>query len=1327
MNYKHLLLILIPGLFYSCANETNNHVSLILKQSKNSNTPYVNTLINNSVGLLHDIKLNTAGTEGWAIGDYGLLFHFKNGKWKNESFDSNDEIYCLWMNDSCTEGWVVTSGYKKNTVLHYLNNKWQEYISTELGKGGYFKKIVMNESGTIGWAIDHWGSIFHYQNSIWKEDEVEIDEDFNHGYNDIWISKDGSKAWVAGDNETILKYKNGKWDSDAKQVKSANLNFIQMNENGTEGWAAGGLLNPVFMHYENGKWNQEAKGVTDFSVEQFWMNANLSEGWAIDIDNNFLHFKQGQWKLEIKNTNKDHDIIFDLSMNDNGTEGWAVGLGNVYHYKDFQWKSEVTDIYYKLGRIWMNTKYNECWAVGAGSTIAHYKDGKWAEEEPIVTNMEMFNVWLNNKGNEGWAVGEIGTILKYSGGRWKEHIRGLTSDSLSMIQMNESVNNGFAVSNSGQVVYYNGEWKIDSREKTNNLHAISMNSDGQKEGWALSDSAEILHYKNGKWVSTWHEKKLQETNLFREDGDVQLNSIWMNAEGTEGWVVGSIGSFNGIILHYENNMWRRELLWDGHHDGLVVSGGRYFLNDIWMNAASNEGWAIGNGGTIFHYLKKRGWKEEEPVRKYNNSLQIIKMNNSGTEGWAAGRGILLHYKDGVWEQQGLGVGDENLSNLWINAEGTTGFASYGNRIDGGVTLLHYQNNNWEDFEFYDGAINEVAFSSNDTVYAFGHDGLIVQFLPQNKDTIYIAQNQMECLYSLKDAFQITFKNKIKSLDNIYLAGLDDVNLIGKKHYESELQPNGFTINIKFKNTEEIIKRYAHEKYRLGFKLQYAKPYSLEPVMLETVDSFQILGPSPLIIVVWSILGFIFINVLLVLLAVRFRTIRWLILHPKGSRIISLYLGKYAIYDLLIHFFSPIRLAMFKQYRAELLDAPFIKSWKAEKTYIPPSININGLLVSSSNNDEWIHAIEYILSYNQNTVWMLIGRSGLGKTALLEKWVEIILRKGNTPIFIRLGTEDSAITNCLTSVQHYGDVILNENDLLDIIKWGGFVVLLDGINEDNHSDQTIKFIKLIAKRNVIIVTGQDKPLGFREMNTKDVSLSPFGLQQMTSLMGKEWAEASLNTPYLSEIIKLPQTAHLLALYIKKNNILPSFSLDIYADLAVIKEYQYSELVEILAVKAWDLFAKQEITFDPDNSFPINLCEATVGSGILTKTVSRYTFRHERIHRYFVAWYIFSRENIDIAFWNSKISKEQNKIYWADVIEYIGEMLVQQTTRSSTELKLLNQQKYHDYIAHIKSFSFLIFKERVCPQFIYYLTNGIIDKDINFLLLTSQWINQANGII
>jgi len=122
-------------------------------------------------------------TEGWAVGDYGLLLHYTNGAWATNTISNPQPYYNFGNLDmlksvsmvNAGDGWAVGdpcytwSSFgscvidANNVVLRYDGQRWTRFltVTTNVPSGtGLELMVVQMLSSTEGWAVGN--DILHF-------------------------------------------------------------------------------------------------------------------------------------------------------------------------------------------------------------------------------------------------------------------------------------------------------------------------------------------------------------------------------------------------------------------------------------------------------------------------------------------------------------------------------------------------------------------------------------------------------------------------------------------------------------------------------------------------------------------------------------------------------------------------------------------------------------------------------------------------------------------------------------------------------------------------------------------------------------------------------------------------------------------------------------------------------------------------------------------------------------------------------------------------------------------------------------------------------------
>ncbi|PZR96029.1 MAG: hypothetical protein DLM69_11170 [Candidatus Chloroheliales bacterium] len=177
----------------------------------------------------------------------------------------------------------------------------------------------------------------------------------------------------------------------------------------------------------------------------------------------------------------------------------------------------------------------------------------------------------------------------------------------------------------------------------------------------------------------------------------------------EGWAVGG----GGTILHYSGGNWIQ-----------MSSPTTNTLPSVAIVSA-NEGWAVGQNGTILHYSGANWIQVSNPT---TNTLFDVTMV-SADEGWAVGEnGTILHYSGRSWTKAGSPTDALLFSVAMVSAnEGwAVGNVLTNNTIIG--TILHYSDGSWTKMSGPNYvALEDVAMVSANEGWAVGDGGTILHY------------------------------------------------------------------------------------------------------------------------------------------------------------------------------------------------------------------------------------------------------------------------------------------------------------------------------------------------------------------------------------------------------------------------------------------------------------------------------------------------------------------------------------------------------------------------------------------------------------------------
>ncbi len=287
----------------------------------------------------------------------------------------NMNLFSLSM-VSPTEGWAVGD---KGVILHYTGGRWRQTASPV--QAGYLGSISMT-SPTDGWAVGG-DNVLRYSNGVWQDASNMFaslsngaPSPYRHGLSSVdMISPDA--GWMIANGDFILRYSNGQWTFDYSYGNPkltgailANLKMLSANE----GWAVGSL---DILHYQNGSWTtsyspvlgrEQSIGVVNFAA------SSSSDVWAVGVNGLLMHYNGSEWSVVPSVTGETVGSAYMISL----AEGWAVGgEGTILHYSGNKWTTYNSPTSKSLNAVKMVSP-TEGWAVGEAGTILHYENGTWS-------------------------------------------------------------------------------------------------------------------------------------------------------------------------------------------------------------------------------------------------------------------------------------------------------------------------------------------------------------------------------------------------------------------------------------------------------------------------------------------------------------------------------------------------------------------------------------------------------------------------------------------------------------------------------------------------------------------------------------------------------------------------------------------------------------------------------------------------------------------------------------------------------------------------------------------------------------------------------------
>jgi len=1137
--------------------------------------------------------------------------------------------------------------------------------------------------------------MLRYDGSQWKRDVAASAASEGAGLNALWLSPDGSRGWAAGEKGTMLRYDGSQWKRDVAAFaasRGADLKALWLNADGSRGWTAG--EKGIMLRYDGIQWKRDdaasaASGGAGFNA--LWLSPDGSHGWAAGEKGIMLRYDGIQWKRDDAASAASGGVpLKALWLNTDGTHGWAVGGylidGVVLRYDGSQWKRDDTASAASGGTdlraLWLSPDGTHGWAAGERGITLRYGGTQWKRDDAasaVSGGADLNALWLNTDGSRGWAAGEKGIMLRYDGSQWKRDDAGSAASGgagLNALWLSPDGSWGWAAGEKGIMLRYDGsQWKRDvaasAASEGAGLNALWLSPDGSR-GWAAGEKGTMLRYDGSQWK--------RDVAAFAASRGADLKALWLNADGSRGWTAGNY--FTGLsltdssVLRYDGTQWKLD-----SDTSLVFKG--LPLSAFWLNMEGTRGWAAGTLLFTNDWLRYDGtqWKFDDAA--VNLPLpNAFWLSTDGSRGWAVGWGV-LRYDGAQWNRDDSASAaskSADLKALWMNADGTRGWAVG----KSGVVLS-------AEIE------QRIGASIDPNVDQFsGTVKLLFHGLPPHPNSV-----------------------KLAILDT------DDATLIPDDHFTiKRVRGDDRTFDVSFGGkASEIATQKAGKPFHLQVTADFGDQKAPTRIALQPEGSLYVKGTYWLWPYIYAFSALLFVNIGLVVTAVFSTWVRRLVLDPMFRTLMGIGILRYFVTEPLLIYVPPIRDALFRDYRLKLAGHPQIRQWESNR-YILPCVtgvqpNTHSLPLKRSKLTEQTGgetedeksakqslSIETILDSllckgnSRQQIWLVEGPSGLGKSAFLQQIARVSLNRGMTPLFIPLGSEHTPDEEVAALMSEYGDMNVSIDTATNIVDGGGFVVLLDALNEDRQPTSTLKFVRKARKRNLVILSSQFPPNWPQNVPIERLDLSPFLREQLKDIIPEGWLDLVLGASHLSAVIGLPITAMLLGRFILRYNKLPSSDFAIYSSLD--DDLNTNQALN-LEQQAWNLFRTNDQQFKADAHLTEVFCEAAVKSNVLTRRSAGeevfYCFVHERIHRFFVARYIVRQDETSLSTWHEQLAPGFGKDYWADVIEFLA------ATYAHLDDEIGRRtQAYTNFLREAATFAPRVFSERLYSQYQRYRDAG-----------------------
>ena len=497
-----------------------------------------------------------AANDIWAFGSNGTIVHWDGTSWADRSHPSTTSWKGMWANSS-TDVWAV--GGPASIIARWNGSVWTSYSHD--GPKSPTDRLVGIYSGDRGgevWAIGEAGFYLRYKGVDWKL---------------LSGAMPGTLAWIDG--------------SSVKDV-----------------WSVGAAIN---------QWDslsmswKPVSAPTAVELQRVLM-VSASAPWVVDTSGRAFRRVGTVWEPMLPE--KTGNSISSTGPNN----VWAGGaFGTLQHWDGDAWTSTSSGAVQTLQAIWGIAK-DDIWVGGENGILLHWDGVAWTRF-PSGTTAQIgpAGLWGSNS-NDIWASTVNGQMLHYTDGVWRVVAIG-HNDLLAGIWGTDQ-NNIWTVGNSGVIYHYDGRtWLRQSSGTTRELRCIWGSS--ATDIWTVG-SGTLLHFVNGIW---------QQTQI-PPGADTYFHAVWGKAHN-DVWA----GGKDSVIVHWNGLNWTREntpseprfiteingdLAAGFNNDGMTLKDGAIFRRsgNSWIlesnfnravlhlwRASDNDIWAIGSGGTIFHYQK----------------------------------------------------------------------------------------------------------------------------------------------------------------------------------------------------------------------------------------------------------------------------------------------------------------------------------------------------------------------------------------------------------------------------------------------------------------------------------------------------------------------------------------------------------------------------------------------------------------------------------------------------------------------------------------------------------------------------------------------------
>jgi hypothetical protein len=148
--------------------------------------------------------------EAWAVG-YAGIFHEQQGVWKQVPSPGRLGLRSIAL-VSATEGWAVGN---TGIILHEVGGVWSQALQAD---APYLNAVAVSSTGEV-WIVGGSGSMLHGIGGNWTSDTIPA-VTTDDSLNAVTLLPGGEEGWAVGANQLILHLHNGVWSLYSRQASS---------------------------------------------------------------------------------------------------------------------------------------------------------------------------------------------------------------------------------------------------------------------------------------------------------------------------------------------------------------------------------------------------------------------------------------------------------------------------------------------------------------------------------------------------------------------------------------------------------------------------------------------------------------------------------------------------------------------------------------------------------------------------------------------------------------------------------------------------------------------------------------------------------------------------------------------------------------------------------------------------------------------------------------------------------------------------------------------------------------------------------------------------